>query len=319
MSSREYVLAVKLKDPQGFFQQIKNLEENGVGGATRKAAKGGGGLMGKLENLNVSSLAKMAGIALGVGTLVGLVVKSSGILQGVFAMFQSAILLILKPIGDFIGLMLRPIMVALLTQVIIPFYKHVIPWVREYGPKVGAEIVGAFSGGGGALGLPTFSETTDFFSGMGLQIQTAWDTFTLGLTVTLGLVPSLVFKAFTDMAIQLSQLLTSIPGVIFGVFTTAATQLSNLLAFVPMIMWGVFSDTAIQLSQLITGVPGMIVAVFSGLADSLVTALASIPGIVLNAILSWIPNSLGIPGASANRGRTLTGGRTTVAAIADTL
>ena len=46
-------------------------------------------------------------------------------------------MLILKPIGDFFGFIMRPIMILLLRKFIIPFYQSVYPWFAKEGTKIG--------------------------------------------------------------------------------------------------------------------------------------------------------------------------------------
>jgi hypothetical protein len=251
--------------------------------------------------MNALSLLKLAGIGLGVGKLVQLGIKSSGMLQGVMKMAESSIMLLLKPIADFIGLMLRPIMVVILTQGIIPFYKHVMPWVREWGPKVGQVLVMLPS-----IISTAISETGKFFANVGGSIsagfslagkglQEAWDLFIAGLTNT--------FVRF--------------PGLLWGVFVLGAETLWQRLTLLPGFFFGIFELVANDLWTWISGVPGMIVAVFSELADALAKALASIPQMIKDAITSMIPN-LG-SGPTANTGASRTAARTFVSGLAATV
>jgi len=49
-------------------------------------------------------------------------------------------MLILKPIGDFFGFIMRPIMILMLRKFIIPFYQSAYPWFAKTGMKLGEDI-----------------------------------------------------------------------------------------------------------------------------------------------------------------------------------
>ena len=55
-------------------------------------------------------------------------------------------MMILRPIGDFIGFALRPIMILMLTKFIIPFYQSMLPQMQKLGDWVGRSIVPIIEG-----------------------------------------------------------------------------------------------------------------------------------------------------------------------------
>ena len=77
---------------------------------------------------------KMAagGMALGAaGAGIGLaskIIDSSPLMQQMLKLLNFGIMLILRPIGDFFGMLMRPILILLLRKFIIPFYQTVYPW-----------------------------------------------------------------------------------------------------------------------------------------------------------------------------------------------
>ena len=51
------------------------------------------------------------------------------------------IMMILRPIGDFFGFMMRPILIALLQKFIIPFYQTYLPLMQKLGTDIGERVV----------------------------------------------------------------------------------------------------------------------------------------------------------------------------------
>lgn len=138
MSSRQYTISIKLKDSDGLLKKLETI--NGYPAGGKSSLLGGAGstdIFKKLETLNGGQLLKLTGIGVGIGSLVAVATKSSGILQSTFKMWETSMTLVFKPIADFIGLMLRPITLALLQQMVIPFYKSMYPFFRDNGKAIG--------------------------------------------------------------------------------------------------------------------------------------------------------------------------------------
>lgn len=147
MADGNYTLVVKVDD-----SSIKKLEErlNGIMGGKSGGGKSGGvlnTLMGGGKNDILGNLAKLGGIALGVGLLVEAVSKiadavvgASPYLQAMMKLMDASISLILRPIGDFFGAFLRPILLFFLTRVALPFYKLIDPLMMWLGGQLGTEV-----------------------------------------------------------------------------------------------------------------------------------------------------------------------------------
>ena len=144
MSARNYTVTVKLKD-DGTLAKLQAL--GGLGGSGKRPnisglsgvnMSGNNSVFQKIEALQANQVLKLAGIGLGVGSMVTLLTKSSGQLQGIFKLWETGLTLIFRPIGDFIALALRPVTVLLLTQFITPFFRSVYPFFRDYGIKMGS-------------------------------------------------------------------------------------------------------------------------------------------------------------------------------------
>ena len=159
MSSRERVLTLKLDDTQ-VRNAIKRIQEAGFGTSTGGGTKGSstkkmksmdvvGQIFGK-NSVMFKNLAKLTLIVAGITALVKMVQKisssvvdSSPILQVMLKLFQTAITFILRPIGDFIGLFLRPFIILFL-RASLDYYKAVGPVFRAFGSNFGKNIAANF-------------------------------------------------------------------------------------------------------------------------------------------------------------------------------
>lgn len=109
-------------------------------GVSSSGSTGGGG-----QNSNVAqNLIKLTAIATGVGSVVMLVKKiadaavaSSPMLKAMLKLMDNSISLILRPIGDFFGFIMRPIMLLILQYVVLPFYRTFYPLAKQYGTIIG--------------------------------------------------------------------------------------------------------------------------------------------------------------------------------------
>ena len=118
------------RDKGGFFQKFNDIFEKnfGKGSAWDKAFAGHGKVAA-------------GGIAMGgVGAAMGLskrIIDSSPLMQQMLKIINFGFTLLLRPIGDFFGMILRPIVILLLRKFIIPFYQTVYPWFLQTGKKIG--------------------------------------------------------------------------------------------------------------------------------------------------------------------------------------
>ena len=138
------------------YQEKNSLRERVKGGSATTAEKSQFsmlsqsktmGVFGKLDKIFEKSFGgnskwnkmflgkgKMAagGMALGAaGAGIGLtskIIDSSPLMQQMLKLLNFGVMLILRPIGDFFGMLMRPILIMLLRKFIIPFYQTVYPW-----------------------------------------------------------------------------------------------------------------------------------------------------------------------------------------------
>ena len=154
----QYTLKVVIDDSK-IRELEKRLNNLGGGGGSSGAGSGGkgkGGIAGLFSGLGgggsqggmMKNLGKLAGIAVGIMAIMkmvqkisSLVVQSSPMLQGMLKLFNTSILMIFRPIGDFVGFFLRPIMIYFLRTVALPLYRYLAPIMRQWGSTLGNAFV----------------------------------------------------------------------------------------------------------------------------------------------------------------------------------
>ncbi len=183
--AEQYTLKVVIDD-----SKIRELESrlNKLGGGSSGSSTtsgGGSGISGMLGKLGsgggaggtsglMKNLAKLGAIAVGiigiqkmVSKISGLVVQASPMLQGMMKLFNTSVLMIFRPLGDFIGFFLRPIMIFLLRNVALPLYQLLAPPLRQWGSSLGNTLVGFLSDPFGTL--TQWWLTWNWFDGIGLN------------------------------------------------------------------------------------------------------------------------------------------------------
>ena len=307
MSGRNYKVIVEVKDGG----LLKKLDKLNTGSPTGGGGKGSssGGAMGAAKGMGLAQLAKLTGIGIGVGSLVALTVKSSGVLQGVAKLWESTVMLIFKPIGDFIGFALRPLALMMLMWA-IPFYKVAGPWFRDYGRQVGDALV--------KLSTPE-----------GMQKHIIERTNTTTRDITLGgfglsqIGAVLTQKILAELS-SIDGVLRGVGANLFNMFIGVGQNILTTLAGIPNYFFGVLGSIGTRINDTLLGIPTYIFDVFKGLASSLASTLANIPQMIWNAIMAMFNKATGGIfsgnwGGNNERPSFGTRGRTTTASIADTL
>tara|TARA_R110000744_G_scaffold51412_1_gene110716 strand:- start:2785 stop:3927 length:1143 start_codon:yes stop_codon:yes gene_type:complete len=150
----QYTLKVVIDD-----SKIRELENrlNKLGGGSGGSSSGGGGssggisgMLGKLGGSGgnnkgmAKNMAKIGGVAIGImgiskmmKQITGLIVQSSPMLQGMMKLFNTSLMMIFRPIGDFVGFFLRPIMIYFLRNIALPMYQLLAPPLRQWGSALG--------------------------------------------------------------------------------------------------------------------------------------------------------------------------------------
>ena len=145
MSSNTYTLKIDIDD-----SKIRDLERrllavmNGKTAGMPQSPSGGAGKGAKAQG----NLAKLGVIALGVGSLValvskltGMIVDASPMLKGMLKLLNYSVMLIFRPIGDFIGFFLRPLMIYFLRSIALPWYKQMRPIMQKFGSMIGIDLM----------------------------------------------------------------------------------------------------------------------------------------------------------------------------------
>ena len=100
------------------------------------------GLGGKIKGVLKSPLGMIGGIG-GAAMLGKKLIDSSPMLQAMMKMLSTTFTLILRPIGDFVGGMLRPITMFMLKEIAIPMAKQGKGFMK-FGEEIGNKILGFF-------------------------------------------------------------------------------------------------------------------------------------------------------------------------------
>lgn len=82
------------------------------------------------------------------GVLIGILKKAldaSPMFQQIYKLLNFGIMMILRPIGDFFGFLMRPIMIMLLRKFIIPWYTKMYPQMMKWGNEIGTKLAGALT------------------------------------------------------------------------------------------------------------------------------------------------------------------------------
>jgi len=102
----------------------------GGGGAALGAAETGGEAAGGEAAMAVMAIQALINI---IREVLDYLRKVSAVLGAVFKLIETSIMLLIKPIADFIGYILKPIVMLLLRFFILPFYRTIAPKIKEIG------------------------------------------------------------------------------------------------------------------------------------------------------------------------------------------
>jgi hypothetical protein len=131
---------IEVKLSKGSLAALAKAMGGSGGGLAGGKGKGG---IGGLAGIAGKGLTMLGGIGIAIGAILGSVkalTGSSPMLKQMFKLMNFGIMMIFRPIGDFIGFMLRPILVMLLRNFIIPWYKDAMPIMQSMGAIFGSSI-----------------------------------------------------------------------------------------------------------------------------------------------------------------------------------
>tara|TARA_B110001454_G_scaffold8493_1_gene8043 strand:- start:322 stop:2253 length:1932 start_codon:yes stop_codon:yes gene_type:complete len=133
INSKGAVGGFKQKEQTGLLSRLDKTMDKAFGGDSKWNKMFGG--HGRMAAMGAGMGAAGAGIAIGKS-----MIDSSPLLQSMLKLMKFGFMLILKPIGDFFGMLMRPIMILMLRKFIIPFYQSAYPWFAKTGMKLGEDI-----------------------------------------------------------------------------------------------------------------------------------------------------------------------------------
>ena len=215
MSDSTYTLKIEIDDSK--IREIEKRLMNIVGGqgiGSKVTGAAGGGDIGK-------NIAKLGAIAVGVAGLVMLVqkiasmsIQASPMLQQMLKLINFGVLLILRPIGDFFGFFLRPLIIYFLRSIILPFYRLMRPIMQKFGTWLGlgaASNLKSNTDGIGAILAGDWEEVARLTKEGNEKILKsledagkAWDTWILSLDLPAwGTIETTIEAWITDLGIKL--------------------------------------------------------------------------------------------------------------------
>lgn len=329
-----YVLTVKL-DPSQLNAQLKNIQ-NAFGSGGGGAGGGGGlkGALGKLQNaLNGIQQSKSGGLnkaasfgfmALGIMELVKLVkglfsmvVDSSPMLKAMMGLLNNSIMFILRPIGDFIGFMLRPILMVFLRYIALPFYKHFYPIMQKYGNTIGEGLasfltvaIGFFQDPAGSLkkafdGLPStvrsiidvvfpISGLVDLLTHI-TEVSKAFQDFTAlisnSVIKTLQGTWKTISDTFGSISSTISSVITPAWNIIKGFWTSVSGNITSFVTPAWKAISGFFTTVSSVIGGTLNSAWTTITVVFKQIA-SIVKLTIQPVWTTLNNVFDWIGSTI---------------------------
>jgi len=161
-SNNTYTLKIAIDD-----SKIRDLEKrlqgimsgSALGGANPVPAQGGNqkGIMENIMKLGAIAVGVTGVLAL-VQKIVSMTVDASPMLQAMLKLFNFSVMLILRPIGDFFGFFLRPLIIYFLRSVALPFYREWRPIMMQLGAFLGGQLVDNFKEAKEAAGKAPWEE-----------------------------------------------------------------------------------------------------------------------------------------------------------------
>ena len=100
----------------------------------------GGKLLKGVAVLGIISAATMGIFSL-VKKIASMSISASPMLQAMLKVLNTGIMFILRPIGDFFGFFLRPLVIYFLRNIALPFYREFMPLARNWGKWLSAPLV----------------------------------------------------------------------------------------------------------------------------------------------------------------------------------
>ena len=125
---------------------LRGINLGGSGGKDKKESSAIERLFGGKSNLKM--IGKLGTIAFGIGgifalvkKMTALVVDSSPMFKAMLQLLNTSLMFVFRPIGDFFGFFLKPILLYFMMNFAIPFYKNTAPVMQALGNALGNGIL----------------------------------------------------------------------------------------------------------------------------------------------------------------------------------
>tara|TARA_R110002012_G_C11673802_1_gene613394 strand:- start:7765 stop:9315 length:1551 start_codon:yes stop_codon:yes gene_type:complete len=134
--SKREELGREMTQKQGEQDEAKEKMDEGMGKNLSK--------LGEFADKHKTGILLGAGAAGTLLKVLKMAFDASPMFQQMSKMLKFGVMMILRPIGDFFGFIMRPIMIMLLRKFIIPWYTKMYPVMIEMGNLIGQKLAGAF-------------------------------------------------------------------------------------------------------------------------------------------------------------------------------
>jgi hypothetical protein len=309
MSAQGQAVQIEFKISSDSLNKLQKVMSGGSTGSSKSGGKGAAGLSSIMEKFSLGTAAKLGGIAIGVTAITGvagkiskMLVQSSPMLQSMLKLLNTGIMMMLRPIGDFIGFLLRPLMIYLMRSVFLPWYRQMAPIMRVWGSELGAGIVAFVKDPFGTL-ADALADVT--WSDVGNAIWTYFKDWTilgqilntLGLfDIDLGEITSGISTKVSEFFDSISTTLTTWWSGVLEKLTTFRDSVSTALTTMVATITAPFTALAESLSTGFTTVVTTLTGAWESVTDFFVDTLAPIGttlGDGLNSFITFISETLG--------------------------
>ena len=256
-----------LSKPENIAEHdILKAQEARVGTAKEEMdeKKGGSGKLAEgISSMKAFAEKHKTGILIGagsVGILLTVLKKAfdvSPMFQAIKKLLQFGFMLILRPIGDFFGFIMRPIMVMMLRKFIIPWYKDVYPAMKKWGTYIGEKLV------------PVMEAILAFLTaGGGAGLAAAGGAVVAGTVAANIIMAKKIMAALGGGGTQVTKVTTSLSSKITTGFKNVGTTIKTLFTHPKQIISQVTKNISTSLKNVTTSVKSSIMAVRTTLATS---------------------------------------------------
>jgi len=249
-----------------------------AGGMTGILGKGAGGMMGSLAAITIVA----EGILKGIQAVIGFLTEASPMLKGVLHMLKIGVMLILKPLGD------------MLAMVLMPLARFLLQFQAKYAKQYGEAMKEGNIGGMMDIFIVMIQDLAgQIWDALVKAIQEAdWVAIFVGIGETIYNIMVWWYKSLGEVIFGVMKWIGE---QLFNLFTGLITWLGENLAKIPGLIWD-------ALAGLGTWIWNGIIGALAGLGDILgkfgqwlwdsitgaITGLANI----LGGFASWLWNSI---------------------------